>query len=273
MLAFDLIALLEPDLDFHRAKLHLASHNGQEDPLTIYRAGGFEPWQAWQSRRNFERDFVVALIEMPSRHHWLFAGAYRAGESRPSLGKTRPGFVYDLSKMSGSAELDGRLVCRFERKARQSYLNAEAWRSEISVIELAAEPLTVGEFPGFKAVHLSKVELDAVVKQQVPSWRAALSSVCGVYLIADERTGKLYVGSASGEGGFWRRWSEYSETGHAGNVELRRLLRAEGEERAGAFRFSILETADIAAHPEDILRREAHWKRVLLSREHGWNAN
>ena len=47
---------------------------------------------------------------------------------------------------------------------------------------------------------LSKQQLDTVVKQEVESWKAALGSVAGVYLIADRRTGKLYVGSATGNG-------------------------------------------------------------------------
>jgi hypothetical protein len=37
--------------------------------------------------------------------------------------------------------------------------------------------------------------------------RGALSSVAGVYLISDTLDGRLYVGSASGQGSFWQRWS------------------------------------------------------------------
>jgi hypothetical protein len=57
-------------------------------------------------------------------------------------------------------------------------------------------------------------------------------------------------------------------------VELKQILDAEGgRERANHFRFSILEIADIHATSQEILSRESHWKEVLLTREHGLNAN
>ena len=39
------------------------------------------------------------------------------------------------------------------------------------------------------------------------------------------------------------------------------------------FRYSILQIADIHNSEADVLARESHWKRVLVSRDHGWNAN
>ncbi len=96
--------------------------------------------------------------------------------------------------------------------------------------------------------------------------------MAGVYLVSDHDGGKLYVGSASGEGGLWNRWCQYVD-GHGNNVELHKLITELGAERARAFRFSILEIADVHASREEILERESHWKRVLLSRSHGYNAN
>jgi len=55
--------------------------------------------------------------------------------------------------------------------------------------------MTIAEFPGFKAVDLAKSELEVIVRQNLESWRIALSSVAGVYLISDTMSGKLYVGS------------------------------------------------------------------------------
>jgi len=98
-------------------------------------------------------------------------------------------------------------------------------------------------------------------------------NVAGVYLISDTETGKLYVGSASGEGGLWQRWTSYACDGHGGNIELRKLLADAGPERANKFHHSILEIADLHASREDILCRESHWKDVLMSRSHGLNAN
>ena len=105
------------------------------------------------------------------------------------------------------------------------------------------------------------------------SWRTALSSVAGVYLISDTVSGKFYVGSAYGEGGIWSRWSEYADDGHGGNVELKKLLADEGIKYSENFRYSILEIADLHDSQDTILQRESHWKDILMSRIYGLNAN
>ena len=111
------------------------------------------------------------------------------------------------------------------------------------------------------------------MKQSIDSWRAALSSVAGVYVISDTATGQLYVGSACGEGGIWQRWSDYAYSGHGGNKEIQALIALDGLERAKNFRYAVLEIADTHASEKDILARESHWKDVLMSREHGLNSN
>ena len=64
MRAFDLISLLNPDVTPEKTKVHLASHTGEEDPLDVYLAGKFNGWQCWQTKKNFERPFVVSFITM-----------------------------------------------------------------------------------------------------------------------------------------------------------------------------------------------------------------
>jgi hypothetical protein len=142
------------------------------------------------------------------------------------------------------------------------------------VSELLNEPRSIGHFPGFKQLNLTKAHLDLVVRQDLESWRAALSSVSGIYLISDTATGKLYVGKADGLGGIWGRWCAYAKTWHGGNKALRAEFGLDGsEDRLGALRFSILEVADLHATKQEVLDRETHWKAVLLSKEHGHNRN
>lgn len=273
MRAFDLLAVLDPSVVPAKCKMHLAMSNGSDDPLTLFRSGGFEEWQRWQSKRNFEREFVIAMIRMPSPSRWLFAGVYRVTGCNPVHGETRDGFIYDLDDLEACSEMRGRLVMEFERPGRQSYLNAEKWAPTVTLSEVLSEPLSLESFPGYKAVHISKLELDAIVRLGVESWRAALSSVGGVYLITDRATGRHYVGSAYGNGGIWQRWTQYSECGHGGNVELRDLIREHGLSRCESFHYSILEIADLATMPEAVIAREVHWKNVLSTREHGLNSN
>ena len=277
MRIFDMIRLLVPEIEPHTTKVHLAGHNGLEDPLDVFLAGDFPAWQKTQNQKNFERPYILSLIKMPQRDRWLFAGVHRV------LGQATWGpdawvgrgecWNYPLEEMEAASQLTGRLVINFTRPGRNSYLIAEKWIDAITLAEIYARRRSIGEFPGYRSVALTFDELRLVAGQGLASWRAALSSVGGVYLISDTESGDLYVGSATGAGGIWQRWSDYAATGHGGNVELRALVNGDGIDRAKPFRFSILEIADVHTGEADVLARESHWKSVLLSREHGLNGN
>ena len=252
-------------------KLHLATWNSDENPLDIYLAGEFEEWQRWQNKRNFERNYVLSLINLSETNQWLFAGVYKSNGCE--WVKSEGVYYYDLKEIKQCSEFNGRLVATFSRPGRQSYLNAENWSNSLLISEIKPERISIADFPGFKQVDLSRKELNAIVKQNLESWRVALSNIAGVYIISDTATGSLYIGSATGEGGIWSRWCQYANTGHGGNKDIKKLLAQEGNERADAFRYSILEIADLHTSNKEILARESHWKRVLLSREFGLNAN
>ncbi len=273
MQLFDIIRLAEPSLEPSACKIHLATGNGVENPLDVFLAGDFDAWQSRQTRRNFERQYVISLIKLSAPGAWLFAGAYRSEGCHETDGSAAYAIRYELAPLESCQALVGRAIVAFARPGRQPYLNAEPWVSSMEVVELRSERLSVCEFPGYSNVVVDKPTLDLIVSQRVPSWRAALSSVAGVYLITDTANGKAYVGSAYGDAGIWGRWSAYAATGHGGNVELRRVLREHGEDRAKGFRYAILEIADTHTDREGVFQRESHWKRMLLTREFGYNGN
>ena len=103
-------------------------------------------------------------------------------------------------------------------------------------------------------------------------WEAALSAVGGVYLIVDSKSGQQYVGSATGNGGLWRRWCEYANTGHGNNLRLKELCAPRSVYPA-AFKFSILETFSRSRSRDEALRLEAFFKQKLGTRAFGLNAN
>lgn len=273
MLAINLIKLMDPRISPGNTKVHLASWNGSEEPLDVYFAGEFDDWQSWQTQKNFSRDYVVSLVKLPERNRWLYIGTYSVHGYKPH--KTSGGVVYEMRSIQACAELEARLVIDFERSGRAAYLLGNSCFDRMHVHEIRAQKLAFESFPGFKKVDLSWRDLELIVRQRTTSWHTALSNVAGVYLISDpdkDGGGKLYVGSATGEGGIWSRWCQYVD-GHGNNVELKKLIGAVGRTRAEQFRFSILEIADLHASPQELLERESHWKRILLSRSHGYNAN
>jgi len=95
---------------------------------------------------------------------------------------------------------------------------------------------------------------------------SVLQSSRGIYLITCPRTREQYVGSATGDGGFWRRWQDYAQSGHGGNVALKSRDPSD-------YQVSILEVAGTAATTDEILGMEGIWKAKLQSREMGLNRN
>jgi len=118
-------------------------------------------------------------------------------------------------------------------------------------------------FPGFGG-FCERISSLAGLHQ---SWRAALGSARGVYLLVAE-DGQQYVGSAYGADGFMGRWLQYAANGHGGNRELRGLAIDQRD-----FQVSILETASPEMSAADIIAREVAWKEKLGARAHGLNAN
>ncbi|MGD8589425.1 MAG: hypothetical protein PVG22_11415 [Chromatiales bacterium] len=62
MQAIDIIQAVGGDINPARTKIHLASWDGEKDPLDIYLAEECEEWQKWQTKQNFERDYVLSFI-------------------------------------------------------------------------------------------------------------------------------------------------------------------------------------------------------------------
>ncbi len=272
MRLFDLLKLSEPTFDPQRAKVHLARYNQIDHPIDVYKRGGFDEWQRWQNGHNFNCSAVVSLIQVGSSTRWMFAGLFnQCGHViEQENGKER--YYYTLERISSTEELEGRLFCVSAYTSRQSYVHC-ATVDDMTVVELRPERLSIGNFPGYKQVNISKDELDLIVRHNTESWRTALSSVKGIYLITDMKSGKLYVGKADGEDGIWGRWRQYSSTGHGHNKALMSELGLNAGERQRDLRFSLLEIADLQSAPGEIERRESHWKDILMSRNTGYNLN
>ncbi len=256
-------------------KLHLAAWNGFNDPLQVFLAGNFQEWQSWQTKENFKRKNILSLVKLPTANTWLFVGIYRSKgclyEFETGANKKIP--HYATAIVPEYQDLAGRLIVSFNRKGRNSYRLLEKCAEQISVVSLRDKPLEFQEFPGYGNFKLSMRELGIVIGEGLSTWRGALSSVAGIYLITDTASGKHYVGMASGRGGFWQRWTEYYETGHGNNKALKALLHSRGNAYTQNFLFSILEVADTGQSEETLVNRESHWKEILCSREHGFNEN
>jgi len=113
-------------------------------------------------------------------------------------------------------------------------------------------------------------------RSQKPDWKAALETTQGIYMITDKLTGKRYVGSAYGSNGIWSRWRDYVDSqGHGGNTELSNVIKRTVNYARMNFQFTMLEAINLKVEEDIVIRREQHWKTVLLTqnKEYGYNLN
>lgn len=230
--------------------------------------GRLEQYQAIQSKARFDGSaFIASFIGTPT-NETLFVGLYAvngrgiadAGTIDPIIGDDIGGlFLYDLAKSERLSEYDGRLVIDWGPGMRSWVQNAISQDKRIQ--EIRRE---VGEppFPGFLTFRASISSLAATPQ----SWRTALAAVSGVYLLVCLKTGKPYVGSAYGAGGFWGRWEQYALNGHGGNEGMRLDPHTE-------YQATILEVAPSSATVDEIIGLESRWKDKLRSRDFGLNRN
>lgn len=244
-------------------KLHFARWNQIQQPLDVWARDKAE-WQTWHeyrpARDDFNRRYIFTVMQFyHETDAWLFGGVYevldrRSDGYRVALTDQGEGFI-------------GRLKLLSDYRNRSTRVNFENQYSEFRVQKVLREPYSGRAFPGYEAIDLSFEELEALVRNDRPDWRAALVSVKGIYLITDTTTGKRYVGSAYGDAGIWSRWCSYIATGHGGNVELRKLVTHPNLEYCRkSFRFALLEYRQFQTPDETIINREGFWKQILLTR-------
>ena len=273
---FDLLRAAGDDLDPKECKLHFVRPNpgGEIDLLNKVITNQFDKeWQRHQSKKNFERPHIVTLLpRVIGSDKWFFVGCWNSlGSGRGSIEYP---VLYRTKKRNQTRELVARVVVMCEESVkRQRYRNAETLADKLIVSELLPEPPIGEKFPGYRNVDLSFSQLRTIIDNEPHDWRARLEAVGCVYVIADSKTGKMYVGIAHSEVGIWNRWAQYAENGHGGNKRLREVLGKKGEKYAENFRFSILEIADREIAVDDLRKRESHWKNVFQTRAHGYNEN
>ena len=254
-------------------KLHLACQNPDGvHPLDEFvgHPDNWRGWNEWRGNRNdWTRPRVLSFMEFyPRSDAWLFGGAFDVIERRDD--------GYRLQADPRLEKYVGRLVASFHRYQgmRGRAFRLESYIDQFTVGEVLPQVYSGASFPGFERINDDFGTLEAVFQSERADWKAALQSMKGIYVISDRSNGKQYIGSAYGDAGIWSRWACYVGTGHGWNDELVKLVQTKGPKYAREhFRFAILEVM-IKSTPDDVvLAREAHWKRALLTREHGYNRN
>lgn len=271
-----------PEGELKNYKVHFATGtNDKMKPYKKFLIGEFQSWQEQQTNKNFPRPYILSLIYY-RKDLWIFGGIYKV------LGKPTPieiaeenwkGWKYRTELVNCQTDLIGRVIVSYKKEYRQSYPNLEMSPEngmsprDMCISSILDKRVSITDFGGFDEVNIDYETLLTIVRDNIASWRSALSNVKGIYLIADKLTGKQYVGSAYGDECIWQRWSAYARDGHGGNHELKAFLAEHGTDYKYHFKYSILEVCNMNLGNEYIIGRENYWKEVLQTREFGLNKN
>lgn len=253
-------------------KLHAARSNGTHEPLEVFLKDRDEwhLWNSWQGNKNeFNRELVLSIIKFyPEQDTWLFGGVYEV----ISRGTEKNAHSYKVQLSSQGQDLIGRLKLT-GTLPRNRALILESFYNNLTVSEILKKPYDGEIFPGYEKVRVEFSMLDIIYKNQLMDWKTALRNIAGVYLIADKKTGKQYVGSATGSVGIWSRWETYMLTGHGGNKLLIGPSEIDPLYAKDNFVMTLLEWYPSKIDNNYVIERENYWKEALLTRLHGYNSN
>ncbi|ALJ01586.1 hypothetical protein DC20_19415 [Rufibacter tibetensis] len=258
---------LKTDL-FRNAKVKLVRHkdNRKEYRELIRGKSTLLEYQRQQSKEVFKGcDYIISFIGQESTKSLLF-GIYKVN----GIEKRENYFYYDLEQVHELDYLYDRVVIDWGASA----ITWHQWydKQPKEIVQILPKGY-LGSFPGLLNFVLDFDELEKLIENPDANqdWKNHLSSVNGVYMIWDTKTGNQYIGSAYGKDGVWQRWSEYVTSNHGGNKKLIELCAETGYHRN--FRFSLLQSLPSNMDKKEVIAIESLLKQKLGTRVHGLNSN
>ena len=227
-----------------------------------YERPNFETYQSSQKWKNrFPEGSSLAAFVVGPEGETLFVGMYdvlrlsRTSEPQndPLLGvlAAEDRSLHETTHSNRMQDFEEKLVIEWG-------LGKLAWRQRAQeqnkvILEIRAN-VRESPFPAYINLWLPRL---GDLKRIPPSWEARLKEHKGVYLLTFD-DGVQYVGSATGEEGFWQRWCDYHANGHGGN----RVLKSDLKD-ARLASVSILEVSGSTQTERDIVSQEMLWKKKL----------
>lgn len=277
MTAIMLNDLLRID-DLSNIKIKFTIHNGIEDPMDVYTKNPDvvnNQWLFWRTKQRYFNVGETAICFLRIGYdQWLLTTIKKVTKE---LGKIKS-INYEGTELEEYSKYFGRVVIKFHKTFQSGVRWSEPLINDLEVLQILPTAFDGIDFPGYDKVHLSYQQLETIIQRQKVDWIKALENQKAIYLIRDDKNGKHYVGSATGDNGMLlQRWSSYVSDGHGGNVELLNIVNDTGKGMdyiKKHFNFSILENYNSRVDRNFILQRENWWKNILGTRKpNGYNAN
>ena len=267
---FTLQELIELKTDFFKGKrVKLVRH---KDSRTEYKdilkdREALLEYQKQQGREVFKNtDYLISFIGQESTKALLF-GVFKVN----GVDKKEEKFYYNLTEVNVIDELIDRVVIDWGKSAISWYQWYDKQTKE--VIEILPKGY-LGEFKGLTNFVLDYDELKKLISNPDANkdWKSNLSSINGIYMILDNKTGSQYIGSAYGTGGVWQRWSEYASSIHGNNKRLKELCKKDVNYKKN-FQYTILESLPSNINKKEVIKIENLYKEKFGTRAFGLNEN
>ena len=230
----------------------------------------FSYWGWYGKKRNYKpNQWSFSFVRMDD-DEWLFVSAAEiVGVPANSKAETR---VIDRFK-----PFFGRIIFKWRKKNTFSryVFNLDTFLDDLVVKQILPDLYTGEDFNGYDNVFLSYSRLNDILNKKImPTYYEALRKIIGIYCLTNTDNGKLYIGSASGQGGVSQRWKNYLDSSHGGNKKLIKLYKKEGEYYFEQhFTFTLLEYFGLNYDPDKIKDRERYWKKCFDTIKNGYNDN
>lgn len=231
------------------------------------------------ANNNLDRaDYLLSFAQYYplGSQYYIFGGLYKVKKIEPEIYDDTG---YNLELLDFYKEYRKRLIIKLRNPiGRDLYMR---WFDKVQeqldpeIYEITPS-IALENFPGYNEVSITHYDLQRIFNNESEDWKLALSRVKGVYCITDISTGKLYIGSASGDNeGIWQRWSSYADKNNltGGNKTFEDMKEYDPNKIIDNFTYSIIEIFDFKTPREYIIKREEYWKKVFRSVEKGMNNN
>ncbi len=257
------------------AKIKFNKYNGYDNPIELYKTNPDrinKEWLYWRAKDRYFKVGQIAICLVRIREDYWLLTTIDTVEKELNVNY---GINYEGSPLTEYKAYFGRTIIKFHKTFQTQGVNFITVANELEVSQILPDTFDDDDFPGYDKVKLPFNQLKSILDRGKKDWIAALESQKAVYLITDTNTGKLYVGSATGDNGMLlQRWRNYVNNGHGGNKELRRIVDEKGIKYVQQyFQYSILENYNSKIEDKVILERERWWKDVLQSFKFGYNDN
>lgn len=224
-------------------------------------------WYSTRKRNFLPGQWVFSFVRI-DRDEWLFISA-------AEILQVSTGGWAQVRILQRFAPFFGKLVlqCRKGNALGRYVFNLSKYIEQARVKEILSCLYSGEKFRGYDQVLLPYKKLEEIFNGQImPSYSEALAQISGVYCLTDTNNGKLYIGSAYGEGGVRKRWGDYFSHKEGVNKKLKELHKEKGRAYFEKyFTFTILEFFGKHCDKNIIIQREEHWKRCLNTIANGYN--